>query len=344
MKVFDEGYYSRHLAKVSRSFAFCIEQLQGDLRYWVGLSYLICRVLDTIEDSDWPDGDQQLKAFTLFDQFITQEKSLSFHAEWVALFPKHIKSSEAELIQESRKLFVDLHMLPNSLQEKIRPVVLSMSQGMRDFGQSKPLKIKSLFHLNWYCFFVAGVVGELLTDLVDAYSSDFNLSDDSYLNSYHFGLFLQKINLLKDQRKDEEEGRYFIHDRLEVLSSLKQHFEAANKYILEIPLSLKSYRLFCSWSLALGVCSLPYIEKSYIQKINIKISRFETKVLMLMVESLVQSPATLHEFLNRLFKVNGVYDNSNVSFQSSAPMGMSQLYVGNNFSNEIQGQLGLISQ
>ena len=47
------GFYQTHLDRVSRSFAFCIKKLESPLRQWVSLAYLLCRVLDTVEDSIW---------------------------------------------------------------------------------------------------------------------------------------------------------------------------------------------------------------------------------------------------------------------------------------------------
>ena len=49
------AYYQPHLDRVSRSFAFCIARLEGEMREWVSLSYLLCRLLDTVEDAPWAD-------------------------------------------------------------------------------------------------------------------------------------------------------------------------------------------------------------------------------------------------------------------------------------------------
>ncbi|MEZ4871220.1 MAG: hypothetical protein R2827_03035 [Bdellovibrionales bacterium] len=54
------------------------------------------------------------------------------------------------------------------VQEIIQSTVISMSAGMQHYAkqtQKKGLKIKTRRELNRYCFFVAGVVGELLTKL-----------------------------------------------------------------------------------------------------------------------------------------------------------------------------------
>src|SRR5204862_458636 len=45
-------FYQGHLDAVSRSFALCIPQLAAPFRQHVALSYLLLRVLDTVEDAD----------------------------------------------------------------------------------------------------------------------------------------------------------------------------------------------------------------------------------------------------------------------------------------------------
>ena len=69
-------HYQNHLNRVSRSFAFCIERLEGDFREWVGLSYLLCRILDTVEDAPWPSRQDREQAFARFEDFLEKGVSL----------------------------------------------------------------------------------------------------------------------------------------------------------------------------------------------------------------------------------------------------------------------------
>ena len=48
-------FYQRHLDGVSRSFALCIPQLDQPFQERVALSYLLLRVLDTVEDAPFAD-------------------------------------------------------------------------------------------------------------------------------------------------------------------------------------------------------------------------------------------------------------------------------------------------
>src|SRR6267378_3105507 len=65
-------FYQRHLDAVSRSFALCIPQLDQPLRDQVALSYLLLRVLDTVEDAPFADRALQQRQFTAFRQFLVK--------------------------------------------------------------------------------------------------------------------------------------------------------------------------------------------------------------------------------------------------------------------------------
>tara|TARA_B100000749_G_scaffold280707_1_gene278172 strand:- start:96567 stop:97613 length:1047 start_codon:yes stop_codon:yes gene_type:complete len=298
------GFYQKHLQKVSRSFAFCIDRLDGPLKPWVAASYLVCRVLDTIEDSDWGgESHQQMRSFQQFDSFIQAAPTSEKWQKWVDSFPRNIPVQEKQLLAESFELFSHFHSFPENVKEVIQSTVLSMSRGMQHYvleGQSAPVRIRTRLELNRYCFFVAGVVGELLTRLANLVDPEMQNDSETMVEAYHFGLFLQKVNLLKDQRSDEEEGRFLIYDRMDVYESLAVHAERAMCYIEKIPNKLMHYRLFCSWSAFLALASLPWIERSYMQKSKVKISRLETKTLLVLVESLIEYPKVLRRFYENL--------------------------------------------
>jgi hypothetical protein len=103
--------------------------------------------------------------------------------------------------------------------------------------------------------------------------------------------------LLKDQLGDDDEGRQFVFNRMEILNSLDHHAKCALSYILSLPTELKKYRQFCLWSLFLALASMPYIEQTYRDKKLIKISRSETKLLLLLVNSVLDHNILIERFL-----------------------------------------------
>jgi phytoene/squalene synthetase len=285
-------HYQQHLDRVSRSFAFCIARLEGDFRGWVGLSYLLCRILDTVEDAPWAASLERDTAFAAFEGFMNSGSTEASVRDWASRFPD-VPEGERLLLEDAHRIFADLHALPESVREKIRRPVLNMFRGMRHFGGAQTLRLRTLAEVNQYCFFVAGLVGDLLTELVAERWPSLKTSPRMVLDAHHFGLFLQKINLLKDQAADEKEGRYLVPSRAELVASLRRDAEGAIRYLQSLPLAERGFRLFCGWSLFLGLASLPWTERSWAQGIFGKIPRVLTQNLLATVEKVIDDNQAL---------------------------------------------------
>lgn len=253
-------FQTPHLERVSRSFAYGISRLTPKLRASVGLAYLVCRLLDTIEDARWTDRAEQERVFAGFETFVegAEPPDLRAVARWAGLFPASISEGERALLSEAAIVFTQLTELDAKERAAILKPVLSMSRGMRSFAGRR---LESLADVNLYCFFVAGVVGELLTGLI---VDDLRPSglERAWNDGIHFGLFLQKINVLKDQWGDESEGRFLVPDRAAVLESLRANAVHAFAYLEAIPDVRRDYRLFCAWSLYLGLATVPLLRAS----------------------------------------------------------------------------------
>ena len=338
-------FYQSHLNKVSRSFAFCIARLEGEMREWVGLSYLLCRLLDTVEDAPWDSPIKQASSFNAFESFIEQKESAEIIISWASEFPNNIPENEKKLLSDAPKIFSDLHQLSASVQKKIRQSVLNMLRGMRHFTQPtqgpKKIYLHNLAEVNQYCFFVAGLVGELLTDLAFEKHPNEPRLNDLRLKSIHFGLFLQKINILKDQREDEIEGRFLVHSRTEVLSSLKKDAENAIQYILSLPVTEKGYRLFCAWCLFLGLASLPWIQKSWAMGMLKKIPRLMTEKILNTVELHIDDNAALLKlFRKKLPRLPNIILTSEITLPTNWFL---KAYVGALSASQLE-ELGLLSK
>lgn len=314
MKSEDSTYlrYKHHLTGVSRSFAFCIDELQGDFRNQVALAYLLLRVLDTLEDSPWSTVDQKIHALNIFTQEISKEdpkeyshedkEATDVSKEWKdiqqVMQSLGISSAEKKLMQSSDLLFQDFKKLNPDSKDILRNTILTMSSGMADFNKTSPLLVKNIFELDRYCFFVAGIVGELLERL-------HRKGDEEVQNLHkaiHFGLFLQKVNILKDQLQDQELGRFFVFDRTVVLSSVGHHAQEAMKYIHSLDVKEKGFRLFCSWSLFLGLYTLWYSEQDFRRGLSSKVPRWRAKFLIILVRMIISSPILLQLAFRMIFK------------------------------------------
>ncbi len=305
----EANFYQKHLERVSRSFAFCIARLEGPLKTWVSSTYLVCRILDTVEDANWGPLRDQIRQFEKFNLALNDPLQAKQLEAWASEFPTDIPAGERALLTESNIVFKDFHGFPAKVKKVIQDAVGSMSAGMRYFSELKnngQLKINNIQQLNQYCFFVAGVVGEVLTELLEADPANGaeNASTVSprlsLVQAHHFGLFLQKVNILKDQRSDESLGRFFVPSYQEVYESLDRNLIGAWKYFASLQDKPKGYRLFCGWSLFLGVASLPYIKKSFEQKSSDKISRAETLILLSKIESSIDNIDQLRKIFDEL--------------------------------------------
>jgi phytoene/squalene synthetase len=289
-------FYQTHLDRVSRSFAFCIQKLEPPFRQWISLSYLMCRILDTVEDSQWGDSDLRDQQYEEFEKFLLSPAEDDLILEWVKRFPDSIPEGEQILLNDAHYCFEDLHEMPPAVRKSIQSTVMRMSAGMKHYSTLQTdgvLRLEDLTDVNRYCYFVAGVVGELLTRLLLTYKTEFKPGPEFLKNAFHFGLFLQKVNLLKDQRNDEREGRFLIPDRKLVMSSLTENARGAIDYLISLPIEEKGYRTFCAWSLFLGAASLGWIEKSFEADDGSKIPRTITQELLSAVEDVVQDNEAL---------------------------------------------------
>lgn len=333
-------FYQRHLDRVSRSFAYCISQLEAPMRSWVSMTYLICRILDTVEDAPWKKLNLQLRQFGEFDSFLFERPRAEIIGSWRENFPDQIPEGEKLLLLDSGLIFEDLHGVPVQVRGIIQEMVATMSAGMQYYSQLREergqLRLLDLNEVNQYCFFVAGIVGETLARLLRLLEPQ-HISEDTkhsfVLEAHHFGLFLQKINLLKDQLKDEDEGRFFVYSRSELKQSLAENAFGAWQFLTRLPLHQRGFRLFCAQSLFLGLASLPWTDKSFSKKSFFKIPRWSTLRLF---ESLRQNIDD-NQFLEGLFKKlsdkGGISVvariGAKISSRNGASMGKEEVLIGN---------------
>jgi farnesyl-diphosphate farnesyltransferase len=160
-----------------------------------------------------------------------------------------------------------------------------------------------------YCYYVAGVVGEMLTDLFCAHSPaiDARRADLERL-AVSFGQGLQMTNILKDIWDDLERGscwlprdvfaragfdlsemapgrrsESFENGLRELLAIAHGHLRDALEYTLAIPKEEKGIRRFCLWALGMAVLTLKKIHRhvDFSSSREVKISRRNVKAVIL---------------------------------------------------------------
>lgn len=320
------SFYHHHLERVSRSFSFCISQLTSPTKEWVALSYLFLRIVDSIEDANWQNRQEQNNSFAVFKSFLIEKPSHEQFIKWLASFPAQLPLEEKQLLCDLPFLLADKDKLPPPINSALMNTMVQMMEGMQHFLHHYTVENKiifpSLVTTNQYCFFVAGIVGKLLSQIFTYVIADFQWTAKLLNQSFHFGLFLQKVNILKDKMEDEACGRYFVAPGSNLQESLAINAQHALAYLKSIPvIAGRPYRLFCAWSMFIGLASLRWLDQK-----GSKIKPRETYYVVNQVALLIDDNQALEKlFYNYLPKQEGLEEHSPST--ASMPSWFTRIYA-----------------
>ena len=131
----DAQFCVRVLPQVSRTFALSIEALPPELRQAIGVAYLLCRVVDTIEDDAELDHEDQQRLYDRFDALMVNDgRDPGDFERDCAGCALGASPAEEELMVRAGAVFGTYRSLPRDQRDAIRPHVLEMSQGMREYS------------------------------------------------------------------------------------------------------------------------------------------------------------------------------------------------------------------
>jgi farnesyl-diphosphate farnesyltransferase len=277
----DLAYQKAILGSVSRTFALTIPLLPPDIEIVVGNTYLLCRIVDTIEDAAEisPVEKQDLSRLFL-DAVLGKIPVEAFVTPCLQALRGYSNVDELDLITHTPTVLRILHTLPNRDRAAIGRCVSIMSEGMSDFHQRQTQEgLKDLAEFEAYCYVVAGVVGELLTTIFGYYSPEFtkHISGHEKL-AIDFGQALQMTNILKDSSADYARGVSWRPAQMSQTQLLKLAYtklQNSLSYILLIPNNEIGMRHFCFLAFGLAVMTLEKISTSaeLSKKVEIKLSR-----------------------------------------------------------------------
>lgn len=293
----------RLLPGVSRTFALTIPQLPGPLRSVVTNAYLLCRTADTIEDEVSLSADQKQR---FHDQFVAvvagRDSATAFAAALDPLLSSATTDAERTLIREMPRVVAVTHALASRQRTAIERCVRIMCEGMPTFQRHAQLGgLADIGELDRYCYYVAGVVGEMLTDLFCAYSPEIDARRSRLAPlATSFGQGLQMTNILKDTWEDRRRGVCWLPRDVftragleletltagcdgaaldaavdELIGIAHAHLRDALAYTLAIPARETGIRRFCLWALGLAVLTLRKIHHNpdFLAGRQIKVSR-----------------------------------------------------------------------
>jgi farnesyl-diphosphate farnesyltransferase len=277
----DLAYQKAILGSVSRTFALTIPLLPPAIEKVVGNTYLLCRIIDTIEDAAElaPETKHSLSQLFL-DAVLGKTAVSSFVSPCLEALKNYPNQDEIDLIAHTPTVLRILHTCAESDQVAVARCVTIMSEGMSHFhGRQSANGLADLNEFENYCYVVAGVVGELLTTIFGSYCPAFakNIAGHEDL-AIAFGQALQMTNILKDSAADRARGvswkPHNITER-ELLQVAYRKLVQSLDYILLIPKQEFGMRRFCFLAFGLAVMTLNLIaEKDSFSKTHeIKLSR-----------------------------------------------------------------------
>ena len=299
------------LPRVSRTFALGIKLLPGKLEAPVRVGYLLCRIADTIEDD--LDMTPERKA-ELLDCFIACFDDGGSADDFAACVTE-LGANEAyrDLVATTGRVFFLWRALDAASRDVLRRWVCEMVRGMRlmVLRHRDGIRIATLPEFREYCYFVAGTVGHLLTELWHAHSALVGRRTYARLldDCEAFGEALQTVNILKDIAHDAERENavYVPAELLAALGSshdaiLSAELRAANRealmplmalaqddierslrYIEALPSAAMRVRLFCVLPILFAVATMRELEQSDAMLApggSVKIARSEVHALV----------------------------------------------------------------
>ncbi len=316
------------LPRVSRSFALGISLLPAGLKDAVMVSYLLFRMSDTIEDSFLSHPKKRALLRVLQTQLNTLTPSERLFKTFITGLDNYNFGRETFLLHHARDVLFVFFSLPRPIQQIICHWLTEMNTHVWQYNTKK---IRTFAEQNKYCYYVAGVVGHLLTDLFSFYGQySTQKKHELHLLAADFGLALQKVNIIKDIYKDVQEKRYywplnllrryhltyttlFLPQQLlqanyvleDLVADVKHYADKTVAYILALPKRSFRVRLFCGLSLFMALLSLhTYRRRSYdlFAGTEVKMPRRRVYLLLLELSLLLHSNLLFHQryiFLRR---------------------------------------------
>jgi len=268
------------LLEVSRTFAIPIGMLREPLEKAVTTGYLLCRIVDTVEDEADLAPPVRDALYAAFLEVLEQgAPARHFAAAFGQALPVDAETDTADRrLARAMPLVMDVfHGLPESHRTTLRRWVGEMARGMAIYSRRQPaadgiVALSTLADLERYCYFVAGTVGHLLTELFVDTLGPTVAPRRAMLSAFaeEFGLGLQLVNIVKDVTDDLPRGWCFVpraacaavgigpadlvdpraraqaHAAMApVLARAEGALEGALSYTLAIPPSAPDVRLFC---------------------------------------------------------------------------------------------------
>lgn len=243
------------LKETSRTFYIPITLLKRELKLTVGSAYLCMRAIDEIEDHE--EMAPEIKADLLRQTRDLLRTDNKFDKQ---AYEKMVQPYEVDLPEVTLRLGDWLEVCPEGIKRSVRNYTAEMAGGMADWVE-KDWEIHTKEDLDDYTYYVAGLVGVMLSDIWKWYDN----TETDYDLAIGFGRGLQAVNILRNQHEDyAERGVRFIPDdwtREDVFAYADENLAKADAYLEDI--ETRNIRLFCKIPLGLAKSTLKTMLKGH---------------------------------------------------------------------------------
>ena len=325
----DLDYQANILPGVSRTFALTIPVLPGDLALVVTNAYLLCRLADTIEDDVALNDVQKTDFHARFVRVVEgREPAEPFAQDLAPLLSERTLAAERDLVRNTAKVLRITHSFSEAERHSLTKCVTIMCRGMPEFQRNKSAYgLPALRNLDEYCYYVAGVVGEMLTELFLLHCPELERDRERMMQlAVSFGQGLQMTNILKDIWDDQRADTCWLpravferhgfdlkaleasHDSPAFAAGLDElvgiahaHLRNALEYSCLIPKGQPGIRKFCLWALGIAVLTIRKIHNnpSFSAGSEVKVSRRTVKATVLTTNLALRSNRALKLVFNR---------------------------------------------
>ncbi len=300
-------YCDSMLPKVSRTFAPTIRMLPKGLNSIVTVAYLLCRVADTVEDSEDLAIDTKKELLNSYISIFKKDTRNPLQQFMTVIPHLPLNTPDEQLVYNLPRILNVFDSFSPIFKKHIGQWVVEMSVGMHKYAQAAVLRkfsfLGTMRELDEYMYYVAGTVGYLLTELFSFYSTRITPPIKKKLNllAESFGKGLQMVNIIRDMTTDLRRGQSYIPEELlkkyklnrktifekqnsdkaqqlfnELIQNAVKHLDKAIDYILLIPKEERGIRMFCMLPVFWAMRTLQKIHENTLALLGhdkIKVSR-----------------------------------------------------------------------
>jgi farnesyl-diphosphate farnesyltransferase len=241
------------LKETSRTFFIPISHLSLELKDAVASAYLCMRAIDEIEDH--PKLSAEVKDQLLrFISILLESPQVSFNEEALKAI---LQPYRQDLPEVTLRLGDWINLCPAGAANKMMNATSIMAKGMAKWAL-KDWQIKTEEDLDEYTYYVAGLVGVMLSDIWK-WHDEINTDQELAIG---FGRGLQSVNILRNRSEDKTRGVNFFPEGWEaedMFNYARKNLAQADEYVKSIQHS--EILNFCNIPLALAHATLDVLFK-----------------------------------------------------------------------------------